>query len=57
MAGLWPTPVGNPVDAESWNAQTPNQMAVMQITTMATVIAPVATYGNQSLCMSQLGPR
>ena len=54
MASLWPTPVGNPVDAESWcNVQTPSRMAVRQITTMATVIAPAATYGNQSLRMSQ----
>jgi len=57
MAGLWPTPVGNPVDAESWcNAQTPSRMAVRQTTTMATVIAPAATYGNQPLCISQPGP-
>jgi hypothetical protein len=56
MAGLWPIPEGNPVDAESWcNAQIPSRMAARQITTMATVIAPAATNGNQSLRMSQPG--
>ena len=49
------TPVGNPVDAESWNAQTLNQTAVRQITMMATVIAPVATYGtNRYACRNSV---
>jgi hypothetical protein len=49
--------VNNAIDAEARrNDQTPNHIADRQITTMVAVIAPAATYGNQSACMSQLDP-